>query len=142
MMAISSPKSPFLSYTWAQAPQLTCGTQRGEAFMSPDKRNSTPKNNNVSISGDVVDSVVINGDNNVITKQTFIQRITNIFKSDIETLEQRNRRILLGHVENAWIKGVLDASLHGAALLDLGIKQDPEAVTQYPWAIKKEIFGI
>jgi hypothetical protein len=33
---------------------------------------------------------------------------------------------------------VLDASLHGAALLDLGIKQDPEAVTQYPWAIKKE----
>jgi len=33
---------------------------------------------------------------------------------------------------------VLDASLHGAALLDLGIKQDPEAVTKYPWAIKKE----
>ena len=69
---------------------------------------------------------------------TIIQKFFNIFKSDSETLEQRNRRILLGHVENAWIKGVLDASLHGAALLDLGIKQDPEAVTQYPWAIKKE----
>ncbi len=69
---------------------------------------------------------------------TFIQKFFNIFKSDSETLEQRNRRILLGHVENAWIKGVLDASLHGAALLDLGIKQDPEAVTKYPWAIKKE----
>jgi len=59
-------------------------------------------------------------------------------KSDSETLEHRNRRVLLGHVENAWIKGVLDASLHGAALLDLGIKEDPEAVTQYLWAIKKE----
>ena len=59
-------------------------------------------------------------------------------KPDTETLEHRNRRILLGHVENAWIKGVLDASLHGAALLDLDIKQDPEAVTKYPWAIKKQ----
>jgi predicted NACHT family NTPase len=84
----------------------------------------------------VKDSVVIAGDNNTVN-QTIIQKFFNIFKSDSETLEQRNRRILLGHVENAWIKGVLDASLHGAALLDLGIKQDPEAVT-YPWAIKKE----
>ena len=64
--------------------------------------------------------------------------LLNVEKPDTETLEQRNRRLLLGHVENAWIKGVLDASLHSAALLDLGIKQDPDAVTIYPWAIKKE----
>jgi len=102
--------------------------------MSPDKRKPTQPNNSVSIGGDVVDSVVVVGNNN----QTFFQKVINIFKSDTESLEQRNRRILLGHVENAWIKGVLDASLHGAALLDLGIKQDPESVTQYPWAIKKE----
>jgi len=31
------------------------------------------------------------------------------FPSEKETLEQRNRRILLGHIENAWIKGVLEA---------------------------------
>ena len=103
-----------------------------------DNRNSTPSNKTISIGGDVVDSVVISGDNNVVNKTTIIQKFFNIFKSDSETLEQRNRRILLGHVENAWIKGVLDASLHGAALLDLGIKQNLEAVTQYPWAIKKE----
>ncbi len=104
-----------------------------------DNRNPTPSHKNVSIDGDVVDSVVITGDNNVVTKTTIIQKIINyIFPSEKETLEHRNRRILLGHVENAWIKGVLDASLHGAALLDLGIKQDPEAVTKYPWAIKKE----
>ena len=84
-----------------------------------------------------MDSTVFIGDHNTVN-QTLIQKIFNIFKSDSETLEHRNRRILLNHVENAWIKGVLDASLHGAALLDLGIKQDPEAVTKYPWAIKRE----
>jgi MFS family permease len=99
-----------------------------------DKKHSIPsEKKSISISGDVRDSNVFIGDNN-----TIIQKFFNIFKSDSETLEHRNRRILLGHVENAWIKGVLDASLHGAALLDLGIKQDPEAVTKYPWAIKKE----
>ena len=99
------------------------------------KKNPTPsENNSISISGDVKDSVVIIGDNN----KTFFQKVINIFKSDSESMEQRNRRILLNHVENAWIKGVLDASLHGAALLDLGIKEDPEAVTKYPWAVKKD----
>ena len=100
----------------------------------PSTTENIPADKNISIGGNVVDSVVIVGDNN----KTFFQKVINIFKSDAETLEHRNRRILLGHVENAWIKGVLDASLHGAALLDLGIKQDPEAVTKYPWAIKKE----
>jgi len=98
---------------------------------------NVPADRNISIGGDVLDSVVVTGDNNTVN-QTIIQKFFNIFKSDSETLEHRNRRILLGHVENAWIKGVLDASLHGAALLDLGIKEDPEAVTKYPWAIKKE----
>jgi hypothetical protein len=92
--------------------------------------------NNIVVGGDVSGVVVVGNENTV--NQTIIQKFFNIFKSDSETLEQRNRRILLGHVENAWIKGVLDASLHGAAMLDLGIKQDPEAVTKYPWAIKKE----
>jgi hypothetical protein len=54
-----------------------------------------------------------------------------------ETLDQRNRRVMLNHVENFWVKGVLDKSLHGAALLELGIKEDPTAVS-YPWTIKKE----
>ena len=110
--------------------------------MADKKKSPTPVNQNVSgdknivIGGDV-NGVVISGDNNTVN-QTIIQKFFNIFKSDSESMEHRNRRILLGHVENAWIKGVLDASLHGAALLDLGIKPDPEAVTKYPWAIKKE----
>jgi len=101
--------------------------------MPTNKPSRSSKNKSISINGDVRDSNVFIGDNNLF------QKIINyIFPSEKETLEQRNRRILLNHVENAWIKGVLDASLHGAALLDLGIKQDPEAVTQYPWTLKKE----
>lgn len=81
--------------------------------------NRNPSNKSVAIDGDVVDSVVVTGDNNIVNKTTIIQKFFNIFKSDSETLEQRNRRILLGHVENAWIKGLLDASLHGAALFSV-----------------------
>ncbi|MBE0672752.1 MAG: NACHT domain-containing protein [Anaerolineales bacterium] len=34
---------------------------------------------------------------------------------------------------------MLDASLYGAAMLDLGIKETPEAITnKYPWTLKKE----
>jgi hypothetical protein len=85
--------------------------------MTPARKSTPPEKKNVTtIGGDVVDSVIVTGDNN----QTIIQKFFNIFKSDSETLEQRNRRILLGHVENAWIKGVLDASLHGAAFLTEG----------------------
>ena len=55
-----------------------------------------------------------------------------------ETLDQRNRRVMLDHVENFWVKGVLEKSLHGAALLELGIKEDTQAVN-YPWAIHREL---
>ena len=58
-------------------------------------------------------------------------------KGKTETLDQRNRRVMLNHVENFWIKGVLEKSLHGVALLELGIKEEPGAVS-YPWTIKKQ----
>ena len=54
-----------------------------------------------------------------------------------ETLDQRNSRVMLNHVENFWVKGILEMSLHGAAMLELGIKEDPSAVS-YPWTIKSE----
>src|SRR6185503_13353032 len=58
-------------------------------------------------------------------------------ETQTESLDQRNRRVMLNHVENFWVKGILEKSLHGAALLELGIKEDPSAVN-YPWTIKKE----
>jgi predicted NACHT family NTPase len=54
-----------------------------------------------------------------------------------ETLDERNRRVMLNHVEEFWVKGILEKSLHGAALLELGIKEDPGKVS-YPWTIKRE----
>ncbi len=101
---------------------------------SPSVTKDVSADRNISISGDVVNSVVIAGDGN---KVNIIQKFFNIFKSDAETVDQRNRRIMLGHVENFWVKGILEKSLHGAALLDLGIKEDPDALN-YPWAIKRE----
>jgi len=58
-------------------------------------------------------------------------------EQSIETLDQRNRRVMLNHVENSWVKGVLEKSLHGAALLELGIKEDSSGLS-YPWVIRKE----
>jgi hypothetical protein len=107
-------------------------------LMADPKKSTPSRNKTISIHGDVNNSAVFIGDNNTVN-QTIIQKFFNIFKSDAETLEQRNRRILLNHVENAWIKGVLDASLYGAAMLDLGIKETPKAITnKYPWTLKKE----
>src|SRR5215212_6605159 len=77
------------------------------------------------------ENIQVAGTNNIIT------RITNFFAGGAEATEQHNRRIMLGHVENFWIKGILEKSLHGIALLELGIKEDPSAVN-YPWTIKKE----
>src|SRR5437867_516945 len=45
-----------------------------------------------------------------------------------DSLERRNRRVMLEKVRNFWVKGVLEQSLHGAALIELGMEYKPEAV--------------
>jgi hypothetical protein len=42
--------------------------------------------------------------------------------------DQRNRGVLLKRVSDFWVKGVLEHSLHGAALIELGFESRPEAV--------------
>lgn len=49
--------------------------------MPSDKQTTPPENKNISINGDVVESVVIAGDHNTVN-QTIIQKIVNIFKSE------------------------------------------------------------
>ena len=58
-------------------------------------------------------------------------------KQKQNSLDERNRRIMLNHVENFWVKGYSEEFLHDVALLELGIKEDPSAVS-YPWSIKRE----
>lgn len=46
--------------------------------------------------------------------------------------DQRNRTILLQRVKEFWVKGVLERSPHGAALVELGLETRPQAV-DHPW---------
>src|SRR5262249_12007343 len=110
--------------------------------MTPEKKQphlTTPGisgDKNITVAGDT-DGVFISGDNNTLN-QTIIQTVINMFGGDGETLDQRNRRILLNHVEKFWVKGVLEKSLYGEVLIELGIKEEPGAVKTYPWGIKHE----
>jgi hypothetical protein len=48
------------------------------------------------------------------------------------SVAQRNRQALLRKVYAFWIEGVLSHSLHGAALMTLGLQTQPDAVAN-PW---------
>jgi hypothetical protein len=48
------------------------------------------------------------------------------------SVAQRNRQALLRKVHSFWIEGVLSHSLHGAALMTLGLETQPDAVAN-PW---------
>jgi hypothetical protein len=45
---------------------------------------------------------------------------------------QRNRDRMLQKVRAFWVEGVLEHSLHGAALINMGLEQHPEAIA-HPW---------
>ena len=49
----------------------------------------------------------------------------------------RNRQILLNKVKNYWVKGVLETSLHGFALIELGLENRRD-VLAYPWGMQWE----
>ncbi len=48
--------------------------------------------------------------------------------------QRRNRRAMLAKVRAHWIAGVLEQSLHGAALIELGLHKQPDAVAN-PWLL-------
>jgi serine/threonine protein kinase/adenylate kinase family enzyme len=52
----------------------------------------------------------------------------------ISRQEYRNRQILLNKVKNYWIKGVLETSLHGRAIIELGLEERSNAVER-PWGL-------
>ncbi len=64
---------------------------------------------------------------------TLGQKIANLLGGGSDdSRDQRNRQTMLDLVYDFWIKGVLENSLHGAALIDLGLEARPEAV-DHPW---------
>jgi hypothetical protein len=54
--------------------------------------------------------------------------------SPASTLQYQNRMRLLQRVRSFWITGVLEQSLHGAALIALGLQEQPDAVAN-PWRL-------
>src|SRR5689334_4551649 len=54
---------------------------------------------------------------------------------------RRNRSRMLAKVRDYWIAGVLDKSLHGAALIALGKEVQPDAVT-HPWQVLVQEVGV
>jgi DNA polymerase III delta prime subunit len=67
-------------------------------------------------------------------KTTLIQRIFSPRKK----LDQRNRRILLDKVQNFWVEGVLEKSLHGAAMIAPGMEKQSGEV-DHPWEMVLEM---
>jgi eukaryotic-like serine/threonine-protein kinase len=51
-----------------------------------------------------------------------------------ESQQRKNRAVMLRRVQSFWVEGVLERSLHGAALLELGLVDRPGDVT-YPLAM-------
>ncbi len=49
-----------------------------------------------------------------------------------KTPEQRNRHAMIQNVRTYWVEGVLENSLHGAAMIELGMKQETDTVDN-PW---------
>ena len=79
------------------------------------------------IDGGIRDAVIAGRD------VTIGQRITQFFGfGPNEQRAQRNRRAMLELVRNTWIKGVLEQSLHGAAMIELGLEERADAVER-PW---------
>ena len=58
--------------------------------------------------------------------------VVNIFPGRQEAEDARNRNTLLIRVRHDWIAGVLERSVLGAALIDLGLQARPDAVER-PW---------
>jgi DNA polymerase III delta prime subunit len=51
-----------------------------------------------------------------------------------QLIEKQNRQRMLAKVHAFWIKGLLERSLHGAALIALGLHEQPDAIAN-PWRL-------
>jgi hypothetical protein len=86
------------------------------------------------VSDNIDQDVVIHGKGNIVVGKG------DVIINPLPPAEERLRRdlgILLRNVENTWIKGVLEKSVHEAALLELGMELREEAVDN-PWRMVME----
>jgi MFS family permease len=95
--------------------------------MTDHSRHSDANNRSPGVTiGDVIGGI----HNSIIAGRDVI--INTLSGSTAEQRALRNRRTMLELVRNTWVKGVLEQSLHGAAMLELGMEERAEAV-EHPW---------
>ncbi len=81
---------------------------------------------------------VVHGDHNIVVGTGNVT--INNLRSPESSLERRQLEVLLDRVEQFWIKGVLQGSVHEEALLELG-KEVLPGVVEHPWEKVLEIPG-
>lgn len=55
--------------------------------------------------------------------------LPEIQRTPLSRQEYRNRKVLLTKVNNFWVKGVLEKSLYNQVRLELGLEENPDAIT-------------
>jgi hypothetical protein len=74
------------------------------------------------VEGDIRDAVIAGRD-------VIEGNITYVFTGGADQQRSlRNRNTMLQKVKNDWVKGILEESLHGAVLIELGIEERKGAV--------------
>ena len=82
---------------------------------------------------------VVTGSGNIFTATGDVYNITYKLPP-AEAEDRRNLLLLLTKVRQFWIEGVLDNSVHGAVLLEIGKSAQTEAV-EHPWERVLELPG-
>jgi eukaryotic-like serine/threonine-protein kinase len=101
-----------------------------------DQRGGVSINSNgtTTIEGDVIGRDKIT--NHIINKTVIKTAMT----SPEDDAIRRQRAVLLEKVENRWVKRVLEHSVHGAALLELG-KEVHSGLVEHPWEMNLRVPG-
>ncbi|MBI1877070.1 MAG: hypothetical protein HYR94_02335 [Chloroflexi bacterium] len=86
-----------------------------------------------NIIGGIHNSIIAGRD---VVVQVFIQVFRGTVSDEIRAL--RNRQAMLKLVKDFWVKGVLENSLHGAVLIELGLEERQDAVER-PWDMVLQI---
>lgn len=70
----------------------------------------------------------------MIPEKPLPSNFRNEVSKQVSREDYRHRQILINKVKNFWIKGVLESSLHGKAMLELGLESRLDLVAR-PWSI-------
>ncbi|NEQ07475.1 MAG: NACHT domain-containing protein [Moorea sp. SIO4E2] len=128
----------------SQQPDVNSSEHQVEAFQVGEDMSVIQGDNNRAIQGDKNQTVqgeknrAVQGNSNqtIQGENSQINNIWNIFNpqqsvpgAQLTRQEYRNRQILLTKIKNFWVKDVLEKSLYHQVLIELGLEERPDAIT-------------